>query len=190
MENRCIEVFPHPQLIDMLFAYKIKISAIFKDVLGLYEIDHMAVTRIDHQQQILVCSSTPAMEFNLFTSKLWTFDNTYNPAWFNLCTQASWESLYNQERFDELYYTKQIKHHFPTGLSMAVSEEDNHYIYSIASTRCAQEGLEHFLKHKEDFYKIGQYCKKLLNPVFLNMEASRIHLSKKHRKINFREEGK
>ena len=168
MENRPKGVQPHPQLIEMLFAHKIKVSTIFKDVLGMYEINHIAITRVDHQQKILVFSSTPAMEFNLFTSNLWTFDNTYAPAWFQIGTQASWESLYNRDRFNELYYTKQIKHHFPTGLSMAVSQKDGFYIYSIASTRCAQEGLEHFVNHKEDFNKIGQYCVNLLNPFFLN----------------------
>ena len=68
MENRYKDLVPHPQFIETLFAHKAKVSSVFNDVLGIHEINHLAITRIDCQQQILAFSSTPAMEFNLFTS--------------------------------------------------------------------------------------------------------------------------
>lgn len=157
----------HPQLINTLFAFKSSISPIFKDVLGIHDISHIAVTRIDANQKTLIFSSTPAMEFNLFTSDLWQFDNTYNPAWFNLCTGSSWEALYEPAHYDDLYYSRQIKHHFTAGLSLAIAEHDSHYIYSIANSLPMPQGMELFNSHKDDFYKIGQYCKNLLNPYFL-----------------------
>ena len=174
MQNRCNKVIPHPQLIEMLFAHKVNVSTIFRDVLGIHKIDHIAITRIDASQQILVFSSTAAIEFSLFTGSLWSFDNTYSSDWFKLCTGASWQSLYQPARYDELYYTKQIKHDFPTGLSMAVFSEGCYYIYSLASKHWEGNAPELLTNHSGDFYKIGQYCANLLQPLFLNIRDCKI----------------
>ncbi len=77
MENRCNEVMPHPQYLDVLFAFKSKVSSVFRDVMGIHEIDHLAFTRINKNKQILTLSSTLALEFNLFSSLLWQYAKTY-----------------------------------------------------------------------------------------------------------------
>lgn len=170
MTNLLNEITPHPSLVDLLFAYKSRISPIFKDVLGIHDLSHIAVARISENQEIQIFSSTPAMEFNLFTSNLWKFDNTYNPSWFELCAQSSWENLYHPAHYDELYYSKQMKHHFSAGLSFCVAEDNIHYIYSIASSMPASPGKEFYINKMDDFYKIGQYCKNLLTPWFIGAD--------------------
>lgn len=124
MENRRNEVMPHPQYLDVLFAFKSKVSSVFRDVMGIHEIDHIAFTRIKNNQ-LLTLSSTPALEFNLFSSPLWQYDKTYHPQWFKLCIQDYWQSLYLHNRYDELYYLKQIKHAYPVGLSLAAKKVTN-----------------------------------------------------------------
>ena len=75
---------PHPYFLDALFAYKNNVNNIFKNVLGLYDISHIAVSHIDENQKLLTFSSAPSLEFNLFTSDLWRFDKTYDSAWYCL----------------------------------------------------------------------------------------------------------
>lgn len=156
----------HPHLLDALFAFKSKVSAVFRDILGLYEINHLSLTRINKNNELLIFSSTPAMEFNLFNSALWRYDQTYDPKWFNLCSQAYWQTLYNPSRFDELYYVKQIKHDFPIGLSLAARVNNESYIYSLASHKSCSHSQELFSTQQENFYKIGQYCSNQLIPLF------------------------
>jgi hypothetical protein len=166
MENSRKDLVPHPQFLEVLFAFKSKVSSVFRDVLGIHEIHHMALTRINKNNELLTLSSTPAMEFNLFSSTLWRYDQSYNPHWFQLCTQAYWQTLYNQTRYDELYYLKQIKHAFPIGLSLGAKIDDDFVIYSLASHKSCPTTRELFSTQQEDFYKIGQYCSNMLNPLF------------------------
>jgi hypothetical protein len=166
MENTRIDVRPHPQLLEMLFAFKNKVSNVFKDVLGLYEIHHISLTHINKQNELLTLSSTPSMEYNLFSSQLWRYDQSYDPKWYHLGAQDYWQNLYNQSRYDELYYLKQIKHAFPIGLSLAATLNENHVVYSLASHKSCAATKEIFLNQQEDFYKIGQYCSNRLNPLF------------------------
>lgn len=171
MENSRKDVVLHSQLLEVLFAYKSKVSTVFRDVLGIHEIHHIALTQINKNNELLTLSSTPAMEFNLFSSQLWRYDQTYNPKWFTLCNQAYWQTLYKPTRYDELYYLKQIKHDFPIGLSLAGKIGEDHIIYSLASTKSCPHTRELFSTQQEDFYKIGQYCSNLLNPLFNHCET-------------------
>lgn len=166
MEYHTKQLMLHPEFLEQLFAFKSKVTNVFRDVLGIHEINHIAITRVNKYNQLMALSSTPAMEFNLFTSSLWQHDQTYNPRWFNQGTQAYWQTLYQKTRYDELYYIKQIKHNLPLALSLAAKLGEDSVIYSMASHKFCSHTRELFATQQEDFYKIGQYCSNLLNPLF------------------------
>lgn len=161
-----MDVVPHPKYLEVLFAYKSKISAVFHDVLGIHEIHHIALTRINKNNELITLSSTPAMEYNLFSSPLWRYDQTYDPRWYTLCTQASWQTLYNQTRYDELYYLKQIKHQYPIGISLAANVNEEPMIYSLASHESCEQTYELFSQQYDELYKIGLYCLNQLQAIF------------------------
>lgn len=166
MENSRIVVRPHPEYLDLLFAFKNKVLSVFRDILGIHEIHHLSLTRINSQNEIITLSSTPAMEYNLFSGQLWRYDKTYNPQWYQLYTQSTWERLYKPARYDELYYLKQIKHNYPLGISLAAKVNEIPVIYSLASHSSCARTIELFTTQQEDFYKIGQYCYTLLATLF------------------------
>ncbi len=167
----CKDIILHPQLVDILFAYKSKAVTVFRDVLGLHDIDHIAITRVNPQRQMVVLSSTPAMEYNLFSSSLWRYDCSYASNWFQQGVGDYWPNLYQQARYDELYYLKQIKHEYPIGLSLARSWQGGYVIYSLASSRscCATQDL--FAAEREQFYQIGHYCLNRLSAVWNECDA-------------------
>ena len=156
---------PHPHLLEMLFSHKSKVNHVFKDVLGLHNISHIAISYIDPNHELLTFSSTPSLEFNLFSSELWRFDKTYQPSWYNQCTTSPWQSLYLPDRYDELYYVKQMKHHYPIGLSLAVKLAGSHVVYSIASHNDCQQTQALFRNQHEHFHRIGEYCSNALLPL-------------------------
>lgn len=164
------ETVPHANFLDMLFASQGQVGRVFKDILGLYEIGHIAISHIDKNFILQTFSSTPSLEFNLFNSHLWSFDKTYQSSWYNLCNLSPWTALYSPEHYDELYYLKQIKHDFPIGISFAVKLSDCHIIYSIASHSTSVETQDMFANQHDKFYKIGQYCSNLLLPLFSKNE--------------------
>ncbi|MCW8449833.1 hypothetical protein [Legionella quinlivanii] len=157
----------HPQMMDLLFSHKDKTQRIFSDVLGLHQIHHMSIISIDSNARILIVSSTPSMEFNLFNRNLWEFDLTYNPAWYQRCEQASWQSLYHPARYEELYYLRQVRHELPVGTSIAEpAQEGGYFIYSLGSNNACMQVQSQFSHEKEFLSKIGQHCSSLLAPLF------------------------
>lgn len=172
MEEKAPRLTLHPSFLEILFAYKRKVSSIFRDVLGLHNIDHIAVNLVTKHHQLLALSSTPALEFNLFNSGLWRFDKSYDQRWFSLCQQAHWSSLYHPKRYDELYYLKQIKHRYSTGYSLASRLARHSVIYSIASKKNTPiSELSHH--HKQDeLYQIGHYCLTSLLPIIYQCDST------------------
>lgn len=166
MEICLKNVTPHPQLPEILFAHRRKVSSVFRDIIGIHEINHIALTKVDKEQRLLILSSTPALEFNLFNSPLWRFDQSYCPDWFNLGTHAYWQALYATERYDELYYLKQIRLGYPIGMSLALRRGEEQYIFSFASHRSCQNTQELFSNKTDDLYKIGLYCTNQLRALF------------------------
>ena len=171
MELCCNAYAPHPYLLETLFAFKKKVSTIFRDVLGIYEIHHIAITQITSDNKFLSLSSTPSLEFNLFNSHLWRYDRSYNPQWFNLSSYEYWPNLYETARYDELYYLKQIKHAYPLGISLASQVNGQTLIYSLASKKACTSTQDLFSNQQDDFYKIGHYCFNLLEPLFYQCET-------------------
>ncbi len=156
----------HPNALDLLFSHKETVSQVFKDVLGLHGIEHIALTHLLPTHELLALSSTPAMEFNLFSSPFWHFDKTYHPSWQATNTPARWEALYSKTHFDNLLYIKQIKPCLPLGLSFVTQTPKGPMVCSLAShsASAAQQGL--FESHQPDFYKIGLYCAQKLMLLF------------------------
>ncbi len=106
------------------------------------------------------------MEFNLFNSLLWRYDRSYDPQWFTLNSHDYWHNLYDTSRYDELYYLKQVKHDYALGISLATQINNQTLIYSLASHKACASTQELFINQHDDFYKIGQYCFNLLEPLF------------------------
>lgn len=168
----------HPDFFEILFAHKSKVYSVFNDVLGLCDISHFAISHIDNQHKILTLSSTPSLEFNLFNSTLWRFDKTYHHQWYELCISSPWYTLYTPERYDELYFLKQIKHHYSIGLSMVIKVLDGYIIYSIASNKECLLTQKRFENQHADFYKIGAYCSNALLPLLLEHRIEGKHTTK------------
>lgn len=165
------EIVLHPRLLDNLFAHKGKVNSVFRDILGLYDIHHMAISYINSHRMLSVHSSTPAIEFNLFSSELWHFDKTYHASWYRLCLPSLWHTLYLPARYDELFYVKQVKHQYPLGLSFAVKSANNYLIYSIATHKNSPQTRDIFANFQDDFHRIGRYCSNALAPLFEESEG-------------------
>ena len=172
MENNQSLIRPHQDLEHILFADKRKVSLIFSDVLGIYDLDHISIGLLDTSNHLLTFSSTPALEFNLFHKKLWRYDQTYYFSWVTKGIYETWQNLYESEYFDELYYNKQVKHNLPIAYSMAGKIGTRHAIYSIGTKKNTQKSRDFFMSESALFYKMGLYCAQSLKSLFIQYDES------------------
>lgn len=165
----------HPQLLNRLFASKSKTRSVFRDVLGLHEVNHVAMAYIHSTGLLTTLSSTPSLEYNLFSSPLWQYDRVYDPTWFRQSTHAYWQALYSATRYDELYYLKQIKPHYPLGIALSEPLGEGHVVYSLASATDSESTRDCFTTQLESLTQLGQYCMTHLRPLLMDsIESSTV----------------
>lgn len=159
MSTRSHSLHPHPRLSEFLFACKRASNRVFYDILGLHDIDHLAITWVTEQHQLIILSSTPALEFNLFQSEQWRFDRTYSLDWMAKRSLDNWHNLYHPACYQALHYIKQVKTHYRHGCSQATLIDNQTVVFSYARiTDQVISGIG------QDLYKMGLYCAQLLQP--------------------------
>jgi hypothetical protein len=171
MDSTQQDIALHSDWMETLFAHKAKTRTVFHDVLGLHEINHIAMAYVTANHTLLTLSSTPSIEYNLFRSPLWRLDHCYHPDWFTRCESAYWQTLYDPARYDELYYIKQTKPQYPLGLSLAARMHDGHIIYSVATKTDSEYTQDLFNTRQNELLQLGQYCAMQLLPLLLDTTA-------------------
>lgn len=148
----------HPQAVDFLFEYKRKVSRQFRNVLGLCEVDHAAITFINSKFELLFLSFTPSIEFNLINSGLWRYDDNYCPDFFMQEKGKFWHELYHQDKFSRLANIKQITTGYSTGISIPAKFNDGYIIYSFALKSSDPKDQITLYEKQNELIKMGRYC--------------------------------
>lgn len=160
---------PHPLAGNLLFKYKRQAVSVFSDIVGIDEIDHVAIVCIGLSGEAIFLSYTPSLEYNLISTDLWMFDGVYTKQFLQMQRIQVWEHLYHAERYGELKYLKQIKNKFSYGVSISVQHNALHLVYSFA-TKSQEKARElHFCSMESTLVKMGNYCFSRLARLMLPM---------------------
>lgn len=148
----------HPSAQEMLFSHYRLLRRVFNDVLGLFEIDYLAITIINSKSEILFFSSQPSIEYNLIEKDLWQLDPSYHGVFLNQEKPQTWEMLYPQNKKNQLRYYKQEAHNYSTGLTIPSRFEEKRVVYSFALTSLEESIQKHFHQNALRLTQIGQFC--------------------------------
>src|SRR5215217_3841809 len=84
----------HPKASDFLFMHYHLVKKIFRDVLGLIEIDYIGIAFINPKNELFFLSSHPSIEFNLIASDLWSVDTCLQEPFIKQNKPILWDNLY------------------------------------------------------------------------------------------------
>lgn len=157
----------HPRAQEILFEQKRKISKIFREVIGHYEMDHLSIAVIKKNNELFFFSSTPSIEFNLIEKNLWAYDGSYHPDFYQTPQCQLWSKLYHPDKLMELRFIKQIMTGYASGFSAAIEFNNFHLVYSFATKSRAPQAEMEFIRLSNTLIKLGNFCfKKIVDDVF------------------------
>jgi hypothetical protein len=162
--SRCV---PHSQAEMVLFKHKREALAVFSDVIGLCEIDHLSMAYINRTGEAVFLSHTPAIEYHLMTSPLWVYDAMHHHEFYQNDTMKLWSELYHVDKYFELADVKQVKHGFVAGCSVPVKHPNGHVIYSFATRTRPINPRLFFFERESELIGIGNYCFNQLSDILL-----------------------
>ena len=178
----------HPNIFDILFKHKSEISRKLSDLKGLYFIDHVALSFINPEREMVIFSTTPSVEFNLLAQGLWQFDKSFNPNSYRDQEILFWDKAYSHGYHHEIKRIKETQHHFSLGFNVMRHINQFHFIYSFATRHTESDLHDYYQGLIPALLALGDYGYKQLQPIYQQyshhrspmIEASRV---KKHLKL-------
>ncbi len=156
----------HPDILTILFENRREVSRIFQDVIGLFEISHMAVNIINPALEAIIFSLTPNIEYNLISQNLWKDDNSFKLpleenkiVWWN----------YGGNNIDNraLERIKLKNNNFSKGLTLGRSLKNFNLFYSFAiRNKSTQLSNDYYTANKDKLIDLGDYCLKYFQALY------------------------
>ena len=160
----------HENILNILFKHKNEIFRKLSDLRGLYFIDHVAITLINPNNEIVVLSLTPSVEFKLIMQGLWKFDMSFNPLSYTNAEMLFWNKAYINGYHNEIKCIKETQHNFSLGFNLIKKIDSFNFIYSFA-TRKNTKGLQKYYEDlRQELLMLGDYAYKLLRDIYVQYE--------------------
>lgn len=156
---------PHAKTI--LFQNKRAANRVFSDVIGLHDIDHIALTTISPKHELTFLSYTPSLEYNLITHDLWAYDLAYHPDFFKKRQCKLWSDLYHPDKHAELMQIKLHTTGFSAGLSTTLSYTNCTLLLSFATKSKHPEAERQLLEAHPELIRMGRYCFQHISHIFM-----------------------
>lgn len=152
MEVSISKIRLHPLARELLFQHYRTLQKIFRDVLGLFEIDYISIGLINPKGELLFLSSKPSIESNLIENNLWPFDAGYCPDFFLQSNATLWEDR------ETLFYYKQQIPKLSIGLSIPSSFDEYRVVYNFASKSTDKTVKANLTNNIESLRSMGRFC--------------------------------
>ncbi len=179
MEINALPFQVHPLAKEILFEHYRACLKIFGDVLGLLEVDYLAITIISPENELLFFSSEPQVDYMIIEEGLWHLDLCYQAPFFQRHQPESWETLYPRDNNNRLRYFKQELHSYSTGVTIPALFNEYRVLYSFALVSHDTTIQRLFHQNTQKLMRMGQYCLlNIMNTVSLP-NARAIHENRK-----------
>lgn len=155
----------HNDIIKLLFSHKKEISGKLHDVKGLYWLDHIAINIFNPENEVVIFSLTPSIEYNLIIQDLWRDDITFSSNSYK--DNIIWWDKNSTDTYSEIRKIKETDHNFTVGFNLNKKINDFKLTYSYA-TRSKDQNIRLYYKEiKQELILLGDYCYKLISNLYL-----------------------
>lgn len=163
----------HDAILEILFAHKNEIFRKFSDIKGLYFLDHVAITIFNPENEIVIFSLTPSVEYNVIIKELWKSDITFKPDEYADGSFAWWDDKAN-EYSEEIKRIKKENHHFSVGFNLYKKVDGFRFIYSFASRKKDEDMRLYYENIINELFLLGDYGYKLIRGIYLGYCGSHV----------------
>jgi hypothetical protein len=158
MESSYSNITLHPEAGEFLFLHYRSMVRIFTEVLGLFELDYIAIALLTPEDKLLFLSSRPSIECNLIENDLWQFDASIQKNFFLQDKLQLWETLYDDALLKPLRHYKQVVPKLSMGISIPGTFEEYRVVYSFALKSTDKAIQQNAINNIEALVRLGHYC--------------------------------
>lgn len=157
----------HQNILNILFENKIYLKNLFSNVIGLFEVSYVSITIINPDEEAIIFSSMPSIQYNLISKGLWSHDNQ------RLMLKKKgllvwWDEFHHFDDIsDQVMNIKKVKNNLTLGMDILRDAAEGFYvIYSFATSNKGENLKDHYLLNHNNLLSVGNYCFKLIRELY------------------------
>jgi hypothetical protein len=156
----------HPDILNILYDNRCHVKKKFSEVIGFYEINHISITIINPENEMVAFSTTPSIEYNLITQELWQHDFTLLSESHKDNQLIWWDTDDLNPHFNKIYNIKEQKNHFTLGMALARKIDGFCIVYSFATKNINADLRSYYVSNINRLYDIGDHCYKSIREIY------------------------
>jgi len=147
----------HKDVLTVSYKHRFEIKKYFKEVVGLYGIDHVSLDLVSPDGEMLFFSGTPSHGYEICSRGFGQYDGAISPTYYKKFEFYWWKDVVHGRFNDEINYIRDIKHKFRHGFMLVRHWNDFYIIYSFATKTLNTEFPSVIVNHLNHLFGLGDY---------------------------------
>lgn len=126
-------MFLHKDVLTISYKHRFEIKKAFREVLGIYGIEHFSLDMVTPAGEMVFFSSTPSHGYEICSRGMGEFDGAISPEYYTQYEFYWWKDVKHTRFHDEINFIRDVKHQFKHGFMLVRKWNDFHLLYSFAT---------------------------------------------------------
>lgn len=142
----------------MSFENCYKLGKIYKEVVGIRNIDHFCLNVVDDKGKLSIFSYNPQIAYNIFRDGSYLYNGSLSSTYYENKNLYSWDETYDPYYSTYLKNTMERKNGISKGIVLTTKQDNRTLLFSFATKKNAHDFVSDITEYKEFYMKIGFNC--------------------------------
>ncbi len=156
----------HEKAAIMSFENCFRLGKIYKEIIGLRNVNHFSLNVVDTQGKMSILSYNPQIAYNIFKDGSYRYNGSISPDFYNYRDLYTWDEAYDPTCYHTLKNTMERKNGIQMGVVLIKRTENLTFLYSFATKLDGHEFLLDLQENTKFFYGMGEHCASLITPIY------------------------
>ena len=147
----------HRDVLNISYKHRYEIKKVFKEILGIYGIDHFSLDLVRPDGEMIFLSATPSHGYEICKRGWGKYDGVISPEYYENFEFYWWKDARHKRYGQEINYIRNIKHKFKHGFMLVRKVDDFYLIYSFATKSCDPNFPSVIINKLNELFGAGDY---------------------------------
>lgn len=134
------------------------LGATYKEIIGLFGIDHFSINVVDKNGRMSILSYNPQIAYNIFKDGTYLYNGSISPTYYNSLDMYSWDETYDPKYYNVLKNTMERKNRINKGIVLTKDIGEYKVLFSFATKGDPVDFESNIKINKGVFLSAGLHC--------------------------------
>ena len=155
----------HENAATISFENCFKLGKIYKEVIGIDNVDHFSLNVVDVDGKMSILSYNPQIAYNIFKDGSYLYNGSISPSYYNNFDFYTWDETYDPQYYHALINNMERKNGINKGVVLIKRVQGLTLLYSFATKGNGLDFQTQIQNQREKFYEMGNHCFDLIKPI-------------------------